>query len=746
MKLVKMVKWGLRLAPGLLIFAMVLLSPSLRRADGWLLPIAWSLLVGAVSLTLLIGAWATRWQRCASLLALALAGQACALQLIDAPPYSVYQRYFSWNQNEFAWSQMIDLFHLLPLLGLVVQSIIVIRLSQALWPTVKEKVPNLLTRRRTILCLFLLMFISVLFSTNILRYSAELVMTGWVALISALNLALVATAVPADSLEKIIEWLKSRIESDSEGKTSIRTMNRVLPWLIVVWVVVVSALLSSLVFERVPHIPDDVSYLFQAKYFSTGHLSLPVPPNNASFAISNVVNDGTKWFAYGFPGWPLVLAVGMLFGFPWLVNPFLAGITVLLFHTLIRRLYGWPTAHAAVLLLAVSPQFLFTSASFMAHTASGVWLLVALLGVQNERTSKRGLWGILAGVSLGLLFLTRPLEGLLTGLVVGLWALGILGGVRLGPRGLAGFMAACVIVGAAIFPYNYALTGNPTYSAHLKWSDQSWYPGADRIGFGSNIGNVGWPHIDPLPGHGPVDVVVNANKNFYMANFELFGWSFGSLVFVALMVLLGTRQKADWIFMALAVAVVAGHSVYWFSGGPDFRARYWYQALLPFVLLTVRGVQILQQQLIARGIAFRAASRVTVFVVAASLIAFINVIPWRSFGKYYHYRGMSGEVKRLAQTHKFGVSLVFIQEKYQGDYASAFVLNPPTLQEPTTIYALDAGTANNDVVRRHYPTGEPGLSAAPRSMAASLEYAPAHCRVRQILPKLKTQNSDKSQT
>ena len=44
-----------------------------------------------------------------------------------------------------------------------------------------------------------------------------------------------------------------------------------------------------------------------------------------------------------------------------------------------------------------------------------------------------------------------------------------------------------------------------------------------------------------------------------------------------------------------------------------------------------------------------------------------------------------------------------MQEKYQGDYASAFVLNPPTLQEPTTIYALDAGTANNDVVRRHYP-------------------------------------------
>lgn len=695
-------QWGLRLAPGLLIFGLILLSPSLRRADGWLLPLGWSLIVGAIALTLFTASWGTRWRRCASLLALALAGQACALQLIDAPPYSVYQRYLSWNQQEFSWVQMGDAFHLLPLLGLLAQTVIVISLSRALWATVKGHVPTLMTLRKSVLYLSFLVFISVLVSQNVLRYSAELVITVWVALISGMNLALVAAAVPAEFLERIIEWLKQRVESDSETKISIRSLNQVLPWLVAVWVVAVAALLASSIFERVPHIPDDVSYLFQAKYFSAGHLFLPAPPNDASFAISHVVNDGTKWFAYGFPAWPMVLALGVLAGLPWLVNPLLGGLTVLLFHTLLRRLYGWSIAHAAVLLLAVSPQFLFTSASFMAHTVSGVWLLIALLAVQNERTSKRGLWGTLAGVSLGLLFLTRPLEGLLIGIVVGLWALGI-GGVRLGPRGLAGFMAACVVVGAAIFPYNYVLTGSPTYSPHMKWTDEAWYPGADRLGFGPNLGNVGWPHIDPLPGHGPVDVVINANKNFYMTNFELFGWSFGSLIFVALMVLLGMRQRADWVFIAIVVAIVAGHSSYWFSGGPDYGARYWYQALLPFIVLTVRGVQILQQRLIARGTAKLAASRVTVFVMAASFIAFINIIPWRSLGKYYHYRGMSGDVNRLAQDHNFGVSLVFVQSQDQEDYASAFVLNPSTLKEPKTIYARDAGPAHNEALSRYYP-------------------------------------------
>jgi hypothetical protein len=697
-KLTMIGKWGLRVAPGLLILWLILLTPGLRRADGWLLPRGWSLMVGAIALTLFIAAFGTRWQRCAGLLALALVGQACALQLIDAPPYSVYQRYFSWNQQEFSWSQMNNLIYLLPVLGLLAQTVIVFSFSRSLWLVVKEHLPSLMTLKKGVLGLSFLVFISVLISQNLLRYSAELAITFWVALISAVNLALVAAAVPPENLEKIFEWLKQRIDGDSETSR----LNQVLPWLVAVWVVVIAALLASSIFERVPHIPDDVSYLFQAKYFSTGQLFLPAPPNDVSFAVSHVVNDGTKWYAYGFPGWPMVLALGVLAGVPWLVNPLLAGVTVLLFHKLLRRLYCSSIAHAAVLLLAASPQFLFTSASFMGHTVSGVWLLTALLAVENERQSKRGLWAALAGISLGLLFLTRPLEGLLIGLVVGLWALGF-GGVRLGPRGLAAFMAACVIVGAAIFPYNYALTGSPTYSPHMKWSDDVWYPGADRLGFGPNVGNLGWPHIDPLPGHGPVDVVINANKNFYMTNFELFGWGFGSLLFAALMILLGTWRRADWIFMAIVAAIVAGHSFYWFSGGPDFGARYWYQALLPLIVLTVRGVQILQQQLIARGATTLSASRVKVFVMAASLIAFINIIPWRSLGKYYHYRGMSGEVKRLAQSHDFGVSLVFVEVQAQEDYASAFVLNPLTLEEPKTIYARDAGPAYNQALQHHYP-------------------------------------------
>jgi hypothetical protein len=135
------------------------------------------------------------------------------------------------------------------------------------------------------------------------------------------------------------------------------------PWFVAVWVTMVSALIAWFVLEGVPHIPDSVSYLFQAKYFSAGYLYLPAPPDRESFVISHVVNDGTKWYGYGFPGWPALLALGVLTGVPWLVNPVLGGLTVLLSHALVQRLYSRLMAGAVVSLLAVSPWFLFMSAS-----------------------------------------------------------------------------------------------------------------------------------------------------------------------------------------------------------------------------------------------------------------------------------------------------------------------------------------------------------------------------------------------
>jgi hypothetical protein len=478
--------------------------------------------------------------------------------------------------------------------------------------------------------------------------------------------------------------------------------SRLFPWIVSLWVTVVSAFLAVAVFERIPHIPDSVGYLFQAKYFSAWKLYLEAPPDLAAFDFEKLYSDGSQWWNYGFPGWPAVLALGVLVGAPWIVNPVLAGLTVLLTHALLSRLYKKSLAHLAVSLLAISPWFLFMSASFMPHPFSLICALLAVLALEKTKEKNPMLWGAVAGACTGALALTRPLEAVLLALAIGSWALWIRGS-RPTVGALTTSVVVTILLCSLILPYNHILTGHAATPPHETWANARWYPGADRLGFGPDIGNLGWSHLDPLPGHGFLDVVVNAQQNLYNSNFELFGWSFGSFAFVLLFLLVGKRTRSDWLFISIVLFTILGHSFYWFSGGPDFGARYWYQILIPLVVLTVRGIQELQLRWIENGGTSLGSYRIWAFVAVACLVAITNFAGWRSFGKYYHYRGMRADIARLANKHNFGHSLVFVQEHDKSDYPSAFVFNPVPIDSFGTIYARDPGPTNRATVAQHFP-------------------------------------------
>ena len=104
-----------------------------------------------------------------------------------------------------------------------------------------------------------------------------------------------------------------------------------------------------------------------------------------------------------------------------------------------------------------------------------------------------------------------------------------------------------------------------------------------------------WSGLDPLPGHGPIDVLVNLNQNLYNVNFETHGWAVGSLALVLVHLLAGRWTATDRRLGALAVAVVAAYSCYWFAGGPDFGARYWFLVLFPCLWWTARGAATLAE-------------------------------------------------------------------------------------------------------------------------------------------------------
>jgi hypothetical protein len=244
-----------------------------------------------------------------------------------------------------------------------------------------------------------------------------------------------------------------------------------------------------------------------------------------------------------------------------------------------------------------------------------------------------------------------------------------------------------VLTGAVVLPYNAMLTGHPTVFPINAYIDKYYGPNRNALGFGPERG-LGWA-IDAYPGHSPAEAVINANLNITSVNAELFGWSTGSLLFVALILFSRVVRRSDYLMLAVIAAVVGTYSLYWFSGGPDFGARYWYLAIVPCVALTVSGIRFLESAFQDTAINSTNGTRVFTAVVLMSILSMVNYFPWRAIDKYFHYLRMRPDIAYMAKEHHFGESLVLIRGDRYPDYASAAIYNPLDLRGHVPVYAWD---------------------------------------------------------
>jgi hypothetical protein len=153
--------------------------------------------------------------------------------------------------------------------------------------------------------------------------------------------------------------------------------------------------------------------------------------------------------------------------------------------------------------------------------------------------------------------------------------------------------------------------------------------------------------------------------------------------------------------LAVIAAVFSAYFFYYFSGGPDFGARYWFFMLVPCLALTVRGVQFLERML--PDAAIYGSTRAIAAVLSLSLIALCNFFPWRAIDKYFHYRGMRPDIRILAKEYGFAKSLVLIRGNRDTDYASAATYNPVDLYADAPVYAWDRNAEVRSQLLRAYP-------------------------------------------
>ncbi len=496
-----------------------------------------------------------------------------------------------------------------------------------------------------------------------------------------LHLAAIAEAMPERDLIAARRSLTHAVSLPGSDLPPT-ALDRALPWILAGFATVTSAALAFVVLDRVPHVPDGVAYLFQARCLAAGMVSTVVPAVPEAFQVYLIDSVDGRFFGVTNPGWPVLLSLGAFIGAEWLVNPVLGGVAVLFAHALVRRIADRGTANAVTLLLVASPWFLWISASFMTHATTLALVAGGWLAVRSERALPM----LAGGLAIGLLCLVRPLEGVAVGTLTGLWLLGL--GGRRAPFLLMPLYALGCLGGAALLLlYNQSLTGDPLAFPINDYLDRLWYPGANAIGFGPDKGNPpGWGPQDPLVGHGVWDVLYNTNQNVYHLNFELLGWASGSLLLLVVHVLRGRWDRTDRAALAFLVALVVIYNLYWFSGGSDYGARYWYLMILPLLWLSYRGLGTLGGFLEEHTSADATPRVMALAGISIGLTLFL-FMPWRAVAKYADYRGYHGDFREIAAGPGMAGSLVLVEVGDETEYGLAFLENDPEWSSESPIFA-----------------------------------------------------------
>ena len=452
-----------------------------------------------------------------------------------------------------------------------------------------------------------------------------------------------------------------------------------------------TAAVSYFAFERLPHLEDEVAYLFQAKTLAMGRLTVDSPALPDSFWTPFVLDYRGQRFGKYPPGWPAVLALGERFTAgrgSWLVNPVLSAIALYLVYRLGRSLYDDRTGLLAAALGLTSPLFLVLGGSYLSHLVSLVWLLLfSLWFVWTAQGRSRG-YAAGAGLALGMVFLTRSLTAVAFAMPFALYSLVQI--VRRRQPHWPNYLLVALTGGlmAALLPaYQWAVTGDPWLNPYTLW-----WP-YDRIGFGPGIG--------AMPGgHSPFYAWVNFRQDMSRAATDVLGWPALSWIPLLLGLALPPRRKRDWALLAPFASLVVAYLLYWI-GSPSrlWGPRYYFEGFAGLWLLAAAGLLKTWDWAGARKRWARPVlAGVLVVLVVASLAANVS-------GRMAEARGFYGITRsQFDPIEEAGLhnALVIVYAERWLEYGALLSGMSPTLDDDV-IYARGSGSEADAAVIAAFP-------------------------------------------
>ncbi len=317
---------------------------------------------------------------------------------------------------------------------------------------------------------------------------------------------------------------------------------------------------ALLILQNFSNSADEYSCLFLAKCFLAKKLYATTDALQEFFHFTHIGEKDGKWFSVYPPGWPLLLAIGMAAKIPWIVNPLLATLTLVLIYKIALKVADARVALLACLWIGSSSFFLLHAGSYYSHMCC-LFLLSAfawcfILAVQEARGPG---WFFLAGLLLGYAMMTRYLSALAFGAPFGIYLLYRIAVTRnIKARDFLAFALGLAVFNLFQLWFQYRVTGN----AFL--TPIHYYYEHERLGFRRDF--------PPQLG-----LDYTAYRMFWYAEWVVPGfWVFAVLAFFV-----PRKNVWDKVLLWSAFLCCSAYTLYYSFGGNQFGPRYLFESIVP---------------------------------------------------------------------------------------------------------------------------------------------------------------------
>jgi hypothetical protein len=366
-----------------------------------------------------------------------------------------------------------------------------------------------------------------------------------------------------------------------------------IPWPVLVsalFVFVITNVMSYFLFDHIPHVHDEIDYLFQAKIFKYGKLYMPSPPAKEFFDFPHIINNG-RWYSQYTPGYPFMLLLGLIVGAPWILNPLFAAFSIVLFYFLGKEIFNKTVGLFSAILGSISIWFLLMSSTMMSHTSCMFFLALFLLFLFRSLKNPSVANGVCAALALGMALLIRPFTSFLVAFsFLVFYTLNQWLKLKSSTKNIAAFTLTMLLVLSVLMAYNTATNGDPLRMGYVVCYGKEVLPGFGRSGCYDFI-------------HTPYRGAMNTGLYLKSLNTYLFGWPFSLVLALFPLLILGrvkpdTRKKILLLFSGF-ICLMVGYFFYW-GTVETIGPRFYFEGIPILILLSALGLYELPRFLSAK--------------------------------------------------------------------------------------------------------------------------------------------------